>query len=138
LLIAGIEDGRAHPGELAAVLRKLAAGGWLKGHRLVQTLAEVARVSPLHAWAVASVIEAALDVFLGQSSRANVGPRTAERTAGWHERGAFGGNGATPCGIHPRQGGDRRRRNPRAHRSPSPGGLGRSATSRLGSTPEPG
>ncbi|HPU79637.1 DUF6493 family protein [Accumulibacter sp.] len=72
LLIAGIEDGRAHPGELAAVLRKLAAGGWLKGHRLVQTLAEVARVSPLHAWAVASVIEAALEVFLGQSSRANV------------------------------------------------------------------
>jgi len=71
LLIAGIEDGRAHPGELAAVLRKLAAGGWLKGHRLVQTLAEVARVSPLHAWAVASVIEAALEVFLGQSSRAN-------------------------------------------------------------------
>jgi hypothetical protein len=82
LLIAGIEDGRAHPGELASVLSKLAAGGWLKGNRLVQTLAEVARVSPLHAWAVASVIEAALEVFLGRPALQPVFSRSAASCRG--------------------------------------------------------
>ncbi|MEF8700634.1 MAG: DUF6493 family protein [Candidatus Accumulibacter sp. UW20] len=72
LLIEGIEDGRAHPHELADVLRRLASGGWLKSSRLNDTLAEVARVSPLHQWTVACVIEAALDVFLVPPGRANV------------------------------------------------------------------
>ena len=72
LLIEGIADGRAHPGELAGVLRRLAAGGWLKANRLSETLSEVARVSPLHQWAVAGIIESALDVFLAQTGKANV------------------------------------------------------------------
>jgi hypothetical protein len=72
LLIEGVADGRAHPGELASVLRRLAAGGWLKANRLSETLGEVARVSPLHQWAVAGIIEGALDVFLAQTGKANV------------------------------------------------------------------
>jgi hypothetical protein len=72
LLIEGIADGRAHPGELASVLRRLAGGGWLKANRLSETLGEVARVSPLHQWAVAGIIESALDVFLAQTGKANV------------------------------------------------------------------
>ena len=72
LLIEGIADGRADPGELAGVLRRLAAGGWLKANRLSETLGEVARVSPLHQWAVAGIIEGALDVFLAQTGKANV------------------------------------------------------------------
>jgi hypothetical protein len=63
---------RAHPGELASVLRRLAGGGWLKANRLSETLGEVARVSPLHQWAVAGIIESALDVFLAQTGKANV------------------------------------------------------------------
>jgi hypothetical protein len=72
LLIEGIADGRAHSGELAGVLRRLAAGGWLKANRLSETLGEVARVSRLHQWAVAGIIEGALDVFLAQTAKANV------------------------------------------------------------------
>jgi hypothetical protein len=72
LLIEGIADGRADPGELAGVLRRLAAGGWLKTNRLSETLGEVGRVSPLHQWAVAGIIEGALEVFLAQTGKANV------------------------------------------------------------------
>ncbi|HND81687.1 MAG TPA: DUF6493 family protein, partial [Azospira sp.] len=43
LLSEGIADSRADPGELAGMLRRLAAGGWLKANRLSETLREVAR-----------------------------------------------------------------------------------------------
>lgn len=73
LLIEGIADGRAHPVELTGVLCRLSTGGWLKLNRLTETLAEVARVSPLHQWVVACIVESALDVFLAQSGKANLG-----------------------------------------------------------------
>lgn len=72
LLIEGVRDGRAHPVELADILRHLSAGGWLKINRLTESLAEVARVSPLHQWTVASVIESALDVFVSQAGKASL------------------------------------------------------------------
>ncbi len=72
LLIEGIADGRAHPDELARVLCRLAAGGWLKASRLSAALGEAARVSPLHQWTVAGIIEGALEVFLAQSGKASV------------------------------------------------------------------
>jgi hypothetical protein len=73
VLIEGIEDGRAHPASLAAVLQNLDSGGWLKSSRVIETLREVARVSALHQWTIAAIIEAALEVFLRQSSKANLG-----------------------------------------------------------------
>ncbi len=59
-LIAGIEDGRAAPARLADVLVRLLPGGWVKLNRVQQSLAEVARVSPLHAGTVAQLLEAFL------------------------------------------------------------------------------
>lgn len=73
VLIEGIDDGRAHPVSLAGVLQSLDSGGWLKSSRVIETLREVARVSALHQWAIAAIIEAALEVFLRQSSKANLG-----------------------------------------------------------------
>lgn len=73
LLIEGIEDGRAHPAALASVLLRLNQGGWLKANRLVETLREVARISPLHQWTVASLMEQALAVFIAQPGKANLG-----------------------------------------------------------------
>ncbi|MBO3706165.1 MAG: hypothetical protein J5X21_07125 [Candidatus Accumulibacter sp.] len=70
LLIEGVHDGRAQPQELADVWQRLHAGGWLKANRLTSALAEVACVSPLHRWAVASLIESAIEVFLAQGGRA--------------------------------------------------------------------
>jgi hypothetical protein len=137
LLIEGIAGGCAHPGELAGVLRRLAASGWLKANRLSETLGEVARVSPLHQWAVAGIIEGALDVSLAQTGKSNValellhewladmncGPsaETAQRPSAI----TSGKAGIAPGAI-------------RARRSPSPGVFGRSATSSVGSTPAPG
>ena len=72
LLIEGVRDGRAQPVEMADILRHLSAGGWLKINRLTESLAEVARVSPLHQWTVASVIESALDVFVSQAGKASL------------------------------------------------------------------
>ena len=72
LLSEGIADSRADPGELADVLRRLAAGGWLKANRLSETLREVARLSPLHQWVVAAIVEGALDIFLAQTGKASV------------------------------------------------------------------
>jgi len=72
LLIEGIADGRAHPQALADVLTRLNEGGWLKAHRVAEALREVARVSPLHQWTAACIMEAALEVFLGQTGKANV------------------------------------------------------------------
>ena len=57
VLIAGLADGRAHPDELAPVLAQIAAGGWMKRNRLADALEGVARCSPLHALAVAVLIE---------------------------------------------------------------------------------
>jgi hypothetical protein len=57
VLIAGLTDGRAHPDDLAPVLAQIAAGGWMKRNRLAAALKEVARCSPLHALAVAVLIE---------------------------------------------------------------------------------
>lgn len=72
LLIEGIADGRAHPQTLAAVLIRLNQGGWLKAHRIAEALREVARVSPLHQWAAAGIVEAALEVFIGQTGKAHI------------------------------------------------------------------
>lgn len=55
-LIEAVDDGRAHPDEMADTLLILAPRehpGWLKLNRLAANLAEVARVSELHAWFVA-------------------------------------------------------------------------------------
>lgn len=57
MLIAGLADGRAHPDELAPVLAQIAAGGWMKRNRLAVALEGVARCTPLHALAVAVLIE---------------------------------------------------------------------------------
>jgi hypothetical protein len=57
VLITGLADGRAHPDELAPVLAQIAAGGWMKRNRLAAALGGVARSSPLHALAVAVLIE---------------------------------------------------------------------------------
>jgi len=56
VMIEGIQDGRAHPRELAEVLVKLTRGGWLKLNRLRAALGEVARVSSLHAQTVAHLL----------------------------------------------------------------------------------
>jgi uncharacterized protein DUF6493 len=55
-LIEGIADGRAHPTPMADVICKILEGGWVKLNRLTESLQEVARVSPLHAWTAASVL----------------------------------------------------------------------------------
>ena len=55
-LIEAIADGRFDPRPLAAQLATLAAGGLLKLNRPAGALAEVARVSDLHAWASAEVL----------------------------------------------------------------------------------
>lgn len=57
VLITGIEDGRADPESLASVLARIAEGQWLKRNRLAGALAEVSRVSALHALTAALLIE---------------------------------------------------------------------------------
>ncbi|BBA35836.1 uncharacterized protein sS8_3904 [Methylocaldum marinum] len=57
VLITGIEDGRAGPESLASVLARIAEGQWLKRNRLAKALAEVSRVSALHALTAARLIE---------------------------------------------------------------------------------
>jgi hypothetical protein len=58
VLIAGIEDGRAAPAQLADVFVRLMPGGCVKLNRVQQALAEVARVSPLNASSVSQILEA--------------------------------------------------------------------------------
>ena len=57
-LIAAIDDGRLHPGELGGTFALLAP--MIKHARLARTLGQAARVSPLHMLVVAHVIQAAL------------------------------------------------------------------------------
>lgn len=57
VLIEAIADGRAHPEPMAQVLAKLAAGDWLKLNRVADALAEVARLSVLHAWFAAETLQ---------------------------------------------------------------------------------
>ncbi|REJ86942.1 MAG: hypothetical protein DWQ35_22545 [Planctomycetota bacterium] len=49
-VVETIADGRLHPDQLGETLTTLTTRYWLKLNRLSETLAEVARVSPLHAW----------------------------------------------------------------------------------------
>jgi uncharacterized protein DUF6493 len=62
-LIEAIADGRVHPDPLGEVLVKVVAGGWAKLNRLSESLAELARVSPLHAWTAARLISMVVASF---------------------------------------------------------------------------
>jgi hypothetical protein len=62
-LIEGIADGRAHPDPMADVICRILEGGWVKLNRLAESLQEVARVSPLHAWTAASVLNRVVATF---------------------------------------------------------------------------
>ncbi len=57
VLIEAISDGRADARQMSGVLSKLLPGGWLKLNRVTDSLAEVARLSALHAWFVAEVLQ---------------------------------------------------------------------------------
>jgi hypothetical protein len=61
--IALIETDRIDLTTLTAALEEVSAGGWVKLNRIAEALAEVAAVSPLHAWAVADLVEAHLASF---------------------------------------------------------------------------
>ena len=52
-----IADGRGDARLLGDVLARLSEGGWLRLNRLADALREVSRVSPLHAWTVADVLQ---------------------------------------------------------------------------------
>jgi Family of unknown function (DUF6493) len=55
-----IGDDRCDVETLLVALAEVAAGGWVKFNRIGELMAEVARVSPLHAYWVASVLEGLL------------------------------------------------------------------------------
>lgn len=56
-LIEAIADGRATAESLGAALSSLAVPNWLKLNRLADSMAEVARISPLHARTVLGTVE---------------------------------------------------------------------------------
>ncbi|MEM9348165.1 MAG: DUF6493 family protein [Planctomycetota bacterium] len=59
-LIEAIDDGRAHPDEMGQTLQVLSPHeftGWLKLNRIGENMEEVARVSDLHAWFVATSLQ---------------------------------------------------------------------------------
>lgn len=58
--IALVETDRVDVAMLVAALREISQGGWVKPNRISEALGEVSAVSPLHAWAVADVLEAFL------------------------------------------------------------------------------
>ncbi len=62
-LINAIADGRLHPEPLGETLATLATPQWLKLNRLCEMFAEVARVSPLHAWVAMGTLERLLVEF---------------------------------------------------------------------------
>ena len=64
-LIEAIEDGRAHPDELARILVKLASGGWIKSNRLASALEQVGVVSDVHQYVVCTL----LDIFLAEVAK---------------------------------------------------------------------
>jgi hypothetical protein len=57
VLVEAVSDGRAHPAPLSRVLSRLAEGGWLELNRVAGVLGEMARVSSLHAWVAAEILE---------------------------------------------------------------------------------
>jgi hypothetical protein len=56
-MIQAISDGRAASEPAAAVFIRLLSGGWVKLNRVAETLQEIARVSPYHAWWSAAVVQ---------------------------------------------------------------------------------
>ena len=56
-LVEAVGDGRAHPAPMADVLVGIAAGDWLKLNRVADMLRETARLSPLHCWFAADVLQ---------------------------------------------------------------------------------
>lgn len=56
-LVEAISDGRAHPQSLGVILTRLNSPNLLKLNRLCENMAEIARVSPLHAWSVLGMLE---------------------------------------------------------------------------------
>lgn len=56
-LVGGIEDGRADAARMVDVLARLMQGDWVKLNRVAAALRETARVSPLHAWFAAEVLQ---------------------------------------------------------------------------------
>jgi hypothetical protein len=63
-IIAAIDDGRLDPQLAARMLARLMPSGWVKLNRLADAWREISRVSPLHAWQAADVLQA----FLATSS----------------------------------------------------------------------
>ncbi len=57
VLAEAIEDGRAHPDILGPTLVKLGKNGWLKLNRLKATLGDTARLSSLHAYVIALILD---------------------------------------------------------------------------------
>lgn len=58
VLVEGIADGRVHPAPFAEPALRIAETPWFQFGRFTTNLAEVARVSPHHAWAVRGLLEA--------------------------------------------------------------------------------
>lgn len=56
-LVEAIADGRVHPEPLGRTLAKLTTPYWLKLNRLCERLAEIARITPLHAWTIRGAVE---------------------------------------------------------------------------------
>jgi hypothetical protein len=52
-----IADGRGDARLMGQVLSRLSGNGWLKLNRLTAVLREVSRVSPLHAWTIAEMLQ---------------------------------------------------------------------------------
>ncbi len=69
IAIAAIEDGRADGETLGAAMAFLVPTGIVLFARWAKTLAEVARVSPLHAWVIQDAIERALPDDAKESPR---------------------------------------------------------------------
>jgi hypothetical protein len=59
-VIVAIDDGRAATKTAADILLRLLPGGWVKSNRVAEVCREIARVSPLHAWWAADLLELAL------------------------------------------------------------------------------
>lgn len=61
--IAMIETDRIDGATLAMAIGEVSQGGWVKLNRIGEVLADVAAVSPLHAWVVGEVLDAYLASF---------------------------------------------------------------------------
>jgi hypothetical protein len=57
VLAESIGDGRAHPDSFDEPVARIALTKWFQYGRFVANLGEVARVSPMHAWVVAAMLE---------------------------------------------------------------------------------